>query len=367
MEDDQGEEFLPFAPMSLDVEDSGNLRRSIDTDLDDSQDDLSQESIDQEKADADKDWAQFVASGPDEDPDSYPDSFAQDDDSDSSCSQETDASKNVPKTPPALISSNDNGKVQSPPSQNGADSKPQNSKYSGPDKQQDDEAAKQKEAEAAQQKAAEAAKEKEAEAAKEKEAEAARQKQAETDKEKKAEEEKEKKAAEEKEKEAEAEKAKQEADQAKAAEDAKKSAAQGNNQVTDVKPIPGTSVTTGTVHKDHKGDSYSTPSAETHTGDATYYEPGLGSCGLTNGPGDMIVAVSKLLYDSFPSQGGNPNTNEVCGKKIRATYQGRSCEVTVVDRCEACLEGALDFTITAFEKLGKKEEGRLHGMTWTFI
>ncbi|OAV99006.1 hypothetical protein PTTG_02447 [Puccinia triticina 1-1 BBBD Race 1] len=321
MEDDQGEEFLPFAPMSLDVEDSGNLRRSIDTDLDDSQDDLSQESIDQEKADADKDWAQFVASGPDEDPDSYPDSFAQDDDSDSSCSQETDASKNVPKTPPALISSNDNGKVQSPPSQNGADSKQQNSK----------------------------------------------QKQAETDKEKKAEEEKEKKAAEEKEKEAEAEKAKQEADQAKAAEDAKKSAAQGNNQVTDVKPIPGTSVTTGTVHKDHKGDSYSTPSAETHTGDATYYEPGLGSCGLTNGPGDMIVAVSKLLYDSFPSQGGNPNTNEVCGKKIRATYQGRSCEVTVVDRCEACLEGALDFTITAFEKLGKKEEGRLHGMTWTFI
>ncbi|WAQ83863.1 hypothetical protein PtA15_4A312 [Puccinia triticina] len=303
MEDDQGEEFLPFAPMSIDVEDSGNLRRSIDTDLDDSQDDLSQESIDQEKADADKDWAQFVASGPDEDPDSYPDSFAQDDDSDSSCSQETDASKNVPKTPPALISSNDNGKVQSPPSQNGADSKQQNSKYSGPDKQQDDEA----------------------------------------------------------------EKAKQEADQAKAAEDAKKSAAQGNNQVTDVKPIPGTSVTTGTVHKDHKGDSYSTPSAETHTGDATYYEPGLGSCGLTNGPGDMIVAVSKLLYDSFPSQGGNPNTNEVCGKKIRATYQGRSCEVTVVDRCEACLEGALDFTITAFEKLGKKEEGRLHGMTWTFI
>jgi hypothetical protein len=53
----------------------------------------------------------------------------------------------------------------------------------------------------------------------------------------------------------------------------------------------------------------------------------------------------------------------VCGKRIRATYKGKSCEVTVVDRCEACKLDDLDFTITAFEKLGSKDEGRLHGMT----
>lgn len=32
----------------------------------------------------------------------------------------------------------------------------------------------------------------------------------------------------------------------------------------------------------------------------TFFEPGLGACGITNGPNDLIVAVSAQLYDSFP-------------------------------------------------------------------
>ncbi|KAH9456071.1 hypothetical protein MJO28_006083 [Puccinia striiformis f. sp. tritici] len=388
MSEEDDDVFPRFGSLSLDDDDSTNFRRSL-TDLDDPQDNSS--SLEQEKADAEKDWEQFVASTPDEDLDSYPDSFAQDVDSNSSCSDEATDSTDASKTSSNLAASTP------PPSQDAAEHKPNKSKHSGASKKKDPQApnqledtAQQNEADAAQRKQAEVDKQKKVDADKEKNAQADKEKNAQTDEEKNAEADQEKKAEEDKErqaeadkerkaaedKEAEAAKAKKEADQAnaaKAAEEAtKKQAAQppqsqDNDQTKDVSSIPGTSVQTGTVHKDHKGDSYSAPSSEEHTGDATYYEPGMGACGLTNNSGDMIVAVSKLLYDSFPSERGNPNTNKVCGKRIRATYKGKSCDLTVVDRCEGCLHDDLDMTITAFEKLGSKEEGRLHGMTWNFI
>lgn len=34
------------------------------------------------------------------------------------------------------------------------------------------------------------------------------------------------------------------------------------------------------------------PAAPAQSGDMTWYTPGLGSCGWTNGEGDMIVAMS---------------------------------------------------------------------------
>jgi hypothetical protein len=274
--DDQQDEFLPFGPISLVDDESENFKRSINTDLDEPQDDPSFDSIDQEKDDADKAWQQFVAPTPDEDPDSYPDSFAQDDASDSSCSTETNAPNATPKNSPKL----DNNKVKSPTSQDAGDYKPQKPKDSGSDKPKDSEAAKKKEAEAAQhkeaeadqqkeaeaakQKEAEAAKQKEDEAAKQKEAEAANQKEAEAAKEKEAESNKEKKAEEEKkkaeeEKKKEAEAAKKQADQAKDQQAVQQPSKSQDGTVTDVQPIPGTSVTTGTVHKDHKGDSCKQP------------------------------------------------------------------------------------------------------------
>jgi hypothetical protein len=35
-------------------------------------------------------------------------------------------------------------------------------------------------------------------------------------------------------------------------------------------------------------------------GDGTHYSPALGSCGLTNSESDPVVALSQLLYDTFP-------------------------------------------------------------------
>ncbi|KAJ2998644.1 hypothetical protein NUW54_g7013 [Trametes sanguinea] len=52
---------------------------------------------------------------------------------------------------------------------------------------------------------------------------------------------------------------------------------------------------------------------------ATFYEAGLGACGITNSDADMIVAIDAQTFDSFPGATGNPNTNPICNKKITAT------------------------------------------------
>ncbi|KAF8997412.1 RlpA-like double-psi beta-barrel-protein domain-containing protein-containing protein [Cyathus striatus] len=104
------------------------------------------------------------------------------------------------------------------------------------------------------------------------------------------------------------------------------------------------------------------------TGDATYYDAGLGACGITNTNADYIVAVSTKYFDTFPGyQGGNPNKNPLCGKNIRATYQGKSVTVKVTDRCGGCAYGDIDLTPTAFSKLAPLSVGRLHGVTWNLV
>ncbi|KAA1468194.1 hypothetical protein DENSPDRAFT_833424 [Dentipellis sp. KUC8613] len=106
--------------------------------------------------------------------------------------------------------------------------------------------------------------------------------------------------------------------------------------------------------------------AGTQTGQGTYYATGLGSCGIVNNDSDYIVAVSHLLYDSYPGAGANPNANPVCNKRIQAHYQGKSVTVTVTDRCEACKMTDLDFSPAAFSQLASESIGRLNGVTWNW-
>ncbi|KAK0231491.1 plant expansin [Armillaria fumosa] len=102
-----------------------------------------------------------------------------------------------------------------------------------------------------------------------------------------------------------------------------------------------------------------------NVGEGTWYYPGLGSCGITNTASDMIVAVSHLLYDSYPGATANPNLNPICGKKLVATYGGKSVTVTVRDKCMGCAgKYDLDFTPTAFSKLASTNVGRLTGVDW---
>ncbi|KIY73620.1 hypothetical protein CYLTODRAFT_416994 [Cylindrobasidium torrendii FP15055 ss-10] len=106
------------------------------------------------------------------------------------------------------------------------------------------------------------------------------------------------------------------------------------------------------------------------TGEGTYYTPGVGACGLTNTDADMIVAVSHLLYDSYPGATPNPNLNPICGKKLRANYNGRSVDVAVTDKCMGCAGMYdLDFTTSAILKLvdDPVAAGRLTGVTWDWL
>ncbi|GAA5928388.1 hypothetical protein JCM1841_003546, partial [Sporobolomyces salmonicolor] len=97
------------------------------------------------------------------------------------------------------------------------------------------------------------------------------------------------------------------------------------------------------------------------------FAPGLGACGTTATSNSSIVAVSHLLYDTFPGATANPNLNPICGQKILATYAGTSVEVTVQDRCEGCAMWDLDFSPSMFEQLADLDVGRLQGVQWTFL
>jgi len=102
----------------------------------------------------------------------------------------------------------------------------------------------------------------------------------------------------------------------------------------------------------------------TQSGDGTFYATGLGACGITNNDSQHIAAVSHLLYDSFPGyQGGNPNNNPICGRKVIAHHGGNSVEVTITDRCAACKETDLDFSPSAFNTLADPALGRI-AITW---
>ncbi|KAJ7737098.1 loosenin [Mycena metata] len=108
--------------------------------------------------------------------------------------------------------------------------------------------------------------------------------------------------------------------------------------------------------------------AAVHTGDGTFFTPGLGACGKTNTEKDAIVAVGHGIFDSFPGATANPNTNPICGKKIKATLGKKSVVVTVADRCAGFAGAAdLDFTQSAFSKLAAPSVGRIHGVKWTFV
>lgn len=112
--------------------------------------------------------------------------------------------------------------------------------------------------------------------------------------------------------------------------------------------------------------SQASPSASssggTFKGQGTYYTPDVGACGKTNTESDMIVAVSQKLYKDKQT-GNNPNNNPLCGRKIKASYQGKSVEVTVADACVGCKYDDLDFSPAAFSKIADKSLGRID-ITW---
>ncbi|KAB2580585.1 putative riboflavin aldehyde-forming enzyme protein [Lasiodiplodia theobromae] len=111
--------------------------------------------------------------------------------------------------------------------------------------------------------------------------------------------------------------------------------------------------------------------SEAHSGDLTFYNPGLGACGETSTDDDDIVSLSYKIWDEVQT-GSDPNQVVLCGMKIRArrfnedVNAERSVDLTVVDRCTGCEPTDLDVSPGAFEKLAPIASGRVT-VTWAWL
>jgi len=116
-----------------------------------------------------------------------------------------------------------------------------------------------------------------------------------------------------------------------------------------------------------------------YSGDLTYYDPGLGSCGITSTENDLICAISWELYglstflltNEDSKYTPNPNDNPFCNRRIRATRKKEgegnvTIDVTVVDRCTGCKPFDLDFSPGAFRMMADQSLGRVD-VTWAFL
>ncbi|KAL2152800.1 hypothetical protein VTH82DRAFT_3955 [Thermothelomyces myriococcoides] len=101
------------------------------------------------------------------------------------------------------------------------------------------------------------------------------------------------------------------------------------------------------------------------SGRFTWYNPGLGACGNWNGDGDLVAALNAADFDPY-TPNGNPNNNSLCGRRLRVSYNGKSVDVTVVDRCPTCNAGDLDLSPAAFEALEPLSTGVIYG-SWDWI
>ncbi|KAG7665182.1 uncharacterized protein J8A68_001238 [[Candida] subhashii] len=100
-------------------------------------------------------------------------------------------------------------------------------------------------------------------------------------------------------------------------------------------------------------------------GDGTYYDPGMGACGFVSYESEFVVAVSPAIWDPEMID-ANPNHNPICGRKVRAYYQGNSVEVTIVDKCMGCAPHDLDFSPAAFRQIADQDLGRIK-ISWEWI
>ncbi|KAJ8057875.1 hypothetical protein OCU04_013058 [Sclerotinia nivalis] len=98
------------------------------------------------------------------------------------------------------------------------------------------------------------------------------------------------------------------------------------------------------------------------SGDITFYEAGLGACGITtDGSSFAGVALPVGLMGSLS------NNNPYCGKTItiKCTSTGKTTQATVIDKCMGCLGNSIDLTNFAFDQLAEESVGRTQA-TWHF-
>ncbi|KAI0284086.1 RlpA-like double-psi beta-barrel-protein domain-containing protein-containing protein [Russula brevipes] len=110
----------------------------------------------------------------------------------------------------------------------------------------------------------------------------------------------------------------------------------------------------------------------TQTGQATFFEPGVGACGLTNTGSELIAAVSSNVFATFVQVyifhfafGLTSVRRNVCGSSITVNFQGKSVTVQATDECPGCGDTDLDLSPAAFKLLADPSLGRIQ-VTWNF-
>jgi len=114
-------------------------------------------------------------------------------------------------------------------------------------------------------------------------------------------------------------------------------------------------------------------SVSAYTGDATWFyianpsggAPTPGACGQIHNDNEYVCAVAHGTFDTYPGAGADPNTNPICGQNLKATYDGKSVVVKVVDRCADCdIPTSIDLSPVAFSQLADQSVGRLYNVLW---
>ncbi|CAF1675238.1 unnamed protein product, partial [Adineta ricciae] len=82
------------------------------------------------------------------------------------------------------------------------------------------------------------------------------------------------------------------------------------------------------------------------SGEATYYAPGLGACGINSNGNELVAAMAAPDFDPH-TPNRNPNNNRLCGRHISVNGPRGSVTVRVVDRCPVCKPGDLDLSPAA--------------------
>jgi len=92
---------------------------------------------------------------------------------------------------------------------------------------------------------------------------------------------------------------------------------------------------------------------------ATWYQTGLGGCGIWNNPDDYIVALNFPMF-------GYVYPGPMCFKKITIEYQGKTAEAQITDSCEICPgDGGIDMSEGLFRHFADPAGGVI-AVNWWF-
>ncbi|KAG9301182.1 hypothetical protein G9A89_012565 [Geosiphon pyriformis] len=119
------------------------------------------------------------------------------------------------------------------------------------------------------------------------------------------------------------------------------------------------------VNKAGDGNVGGNTGTEKHSGQGTYFNPGLGACGAVDNDNSQMVALGSPFFDQY-TPNGNPNHNSLCGKQIRIYFEGKSVDGIIHDRCPECAAGDVDMSPFMFNQIADQSRGRIN-IEWEIL